>query len=109
MPYTSRIPTVMTLLEARLEAVAEKAADEVVAEAQRRVPYKSGNLHDAIHKEAGPLPGEYVVLAGDSEVFYGHLVEHGTVKTGAQPFLIPAAEDVKDNIDSISREALSGF
>ena len=64
MPYTSRIPTVMTLLEARLEAVAEKAADEVVAEAQRRAVAdpeawvtKALDQRAADPKAALPFPG----------------------------------------------------
>ena len=104
--YQSRIPYVMTLIEHQVDQVVEQVADKIVEEAQARVPRgETDRLHDAIHKEHLGA-GEYAVLAGDDEVFYGHMVEFGTVKMTARPFLVPAAEAVSGEINSIGARTL---
>lgn len=101
---TSRLPEIAAGLAHRMDTVASNAADKVVEGAQERVPVKTSRLHDAIHKEHTGL-GEYTVLAGDTEVFYGHIVEHGGARTPPHPFLMPAAEDVHNQINSLGLEA----
>lgn len=103
--YQSRIPYVMTLIEHQVDQVVERVADRIVEEAQARVPQESGRLHDAIHKEHRGV-GEYAVLAGDDEVFWGHMVEFGTVKANAHPFLVPAAEAASQEINSIGARTM---
>ena len=53
--------------------------------------------------------GEVSVIAGDSDVFYGHLVEFGTTHTPARPFLIPAAEANREEVVASVRAALKGL
>lgn len=80
-------------------------AEAIDAGAKGRAPVATGALRDAIHTEKR-AEGSYAVVAGDSKVFYGHLVEHGTTKAPAHPFLIPAAEAERNNIPEIVRHSL---
>jgi HK97 gp10 family phage protein len=80
-----------------VDVALNQGAESIAEEAQNRVPIASGKLRDAIHVDRKDT-GEVFVVAGDDEVFYGHLVEYGTTNTGAQPFLIPALEDKRATV-----------
>lgn len=81
-----------------------KSADEIADMQRRLAPEDTGALRDSITVtppgQATPAysqPGgsrvaselEAVITAGNSEVRYPHLVEHGTTKAAAQPFFWP--------------------
>jgi HK97 gp10 family phage protein len=96
MAYKSRIPQIAATLDARVTAAMRTAAEQVEQDAKARVPVATGGLRDAIHTE---MEGDSVsVIAGDDDVFYGHLVEYGTSRVPARPFLVPALESNRDNI-----------
>lgn len=104
----SRLPQIAAELRPRVSAAVKAGAELVAADASDRAPdappYGQG-LVQAIHAErAGPA--EYAVVAGDDDVFYGHLVEFGTVHSAAQPFLIPAMEAREDEAVDLVRAAL---
>lgn len=80
-----------------MDAVAREGAAMVESGAKERVSVRTGKLRDAIHIER-KAAGEYDVVAGDSEAFYGHIVEHGSVHTPPRPFLVPAGEEAKREI-----------
>lgn len=101
----SRLPQIIAELPLRIDAIARAAAEAVEERAKNRVPVRSGKLRDAIHTERQAL-GEYMVIAGNTEAFYGHIVEHGGAHTPAQPFMVPAAEDVRPEIQTIAAAAL---
>ena len=101
----SRFPQIAGELAARLDGATRAAAEIVERQAKSRVPVNTGRLRDAIHVEREGV-GEYVVVAGDTEVFYAHIVEHGGAHTAARPFMVPAAEESKAEIDVIGRSAL---
>lgn len=103
MSYTSRLHQIAAALGRKAELTEEEVADRVTERARDRVPKRTRALHNAIHKEPADGGGFYV-LAGDDDVFYGHIVELGSVHTAAQPFLIPATEETKSEIDSIGRD-----
>lgn len=94
MIVLNRLPKIIAEMPVVVDAALRGAADRVAESARGRVPVESGDLRDAIHVEKD-LRG-WSVVAGDEKVFYGHLVEHGTVKQGAQPFLVPALEEERD-------------
>lgn len=100
----SRIPLIIGELDSTLkEGVAEVA--EAIAEAARgRVPVQSGALRDAIHVE--DTEEGISVVAGDTDAFYGHIVEHGGVTTPARPFLIPAYESERPKLEDVVGEKL---
>ena len=104
----SRLPEIATGLQAKVDAALAVGANRVAAEARDRVPVNSGALRDAIRVEHDG-PGEYTVLAGDNDAFYGHLVEFGTSLTPARPFLIPAVESRRGDVLDDVKRALKGL
>ena len=92
--YRSRIPQITKSLPIQLDAGAEAAAHLIEAQAKSRAPVRTGALRDAIHVEHEGV-GEYSVVAGNTEVFYGHIVEHGGVHSPPHPFMVPALESVR--------------
>lgn len=81
----------------------ENAGKIVVAQAKRMVPVKSGKLRQSIRvaRLDGDPKQNIRVYAGNRKKdgpFYAHMVEHGTVKTPAKPFLRPALNNSKNMI-----------
>lgn len=91
-------------------AAAFAGAEIVADEARRLVPVLSGNLRDSIIVSARPIGGSAgaatvalgggitVVFVGPStsesaDGFYGHMIEFGTFKAAAHPFMTPAIEN----------------
>jgi HK97 gp10 family phage protein len=104
----SRLPEIALELEPRVDAALRATAESIEDTAKTRVPVDTGTLRDAIHVEdSGEL--EYSVVAGDTQAFYGHIVEHGSTNTPPQPFLIPAAELGRAAAEAFVREALRGL
>lgn len=103
--YQSRIPKIAAELALTLDSVADAGARMVESRAKDRVPVLSGKLRDAIHVEREGV-GEYAVIAGNTEAFYGHIVEHGSAHTPPHPFLIPAAEETRAEYVSAAKAAL---
>jgi HK97 gp10 family phage protein len=73
-----------------LKRVAEAGAEE----AKQRAPVDSGALRDSIKGdvEMGPQGYEAKVSAGDRKAFYWGMVEFGTSKKGARPYLRPGVQ-----------------
>jgi HK97 gp10 family phage protein len=96
-----RIPAIILRLEAAAEAGAYEGAKLVAERAKERVPVGKDppHLKDAIHLEEG-IDGVHVV-AGNRDVFYGHIVEHGGVNHAPHPFLMPALEESKAEISAL--------
>jgi len=94
-------------LALRLDAAAAASAEIVAARAKERAPVATGRLRDAIHVERDD--NGFAVIAGDNDVFYGHIVEHGSVRTSAHPFMIPALEESRGEILGLGRKALEGL
>ena len=92
--YRSRLPQITARLAAEMRAAEEAAAELVAERARQRVPVNTGRLRDAIHVEHDDDGA--TVVAGDTEAFYGHIVEHGGVRQAAHPFLVPALEESRD-------------
>jgi HK97 gp10 family phage protein len=87
----SRLPQIAVRLDEALGEALEDVAAAIVDGAKARVPVNTGALRDAIHWER--TDDESVrVVAGDGKVYYGHMVENGTVNQPPRPFLVPAAE-----------------
>lgn len=87
----NRLPQIAAGLRPKVAAAVKVGAQRIAETAKERVPVDDGDLQRAIHVERVG-PAEYSVVAGDENVFYGHLVEHGTVRTPPRPFLVPAKE-----------------
>lgn len=100
----SRIPEIIANLPGEIEGALKATADAIAEGAKSRVPVDSGALRDAIHVEE--VEGGYTVVAGSSEAFYGHIVEHGSSRVPPRPFLIPAAESEIPNTIERLKEAM---
>ena len=105
--FQSRIPAITAEMVPRLEAATGAGAELIAGRAKQRVPVNTGRLRDAIHVEADE--GGFAVIAGDTEAFYGHIIEHGGAHSAAHPFLIPAAEESKDEVIELVAVALRGL
>jgi len=108
MALRSRIPSIAAQLQARVDGALRAGAEAIEQQAKQRVPVASGDLRDAIHVEREAM-GEYAVVAGDDNVFYGHMVEFGTARVPARPFLVPAAEASRDTIVTAVTTVLRGL
>lgn len=109
---------VMSLPKAYLEATVpalEKSAEELAALQRRFAPEDTGALRQSIAitgpNQATPAysqPGgsrvaaenEVLVTAGNSDVRYAHLVEHGTAEAEAQPYFWPAFRMLRKRIEN---------
>lgn len=99
----SRIPEIMAEL-AEVKDSLDEPIERVAQGARERVPVETGTLRDAIHTEE--TKDGYGVIAGDTDAFYGHMVEFGTTHSAAHPFLLPAFEAERDSIESAIRDRL---
>lgn len=108
MSYKSRLPGIIAELEVKMDLVARGAAELIEQGAKSRVPVATGKLRDRIHTEHEG-PGEYAVIAGDDEVFYGHIVEHGGVHSPGRPFMTPAAEIARAAAPKLGAQILRGL
>jgi len=86
----------------------ERAAEVVATDARRRVPVDSGKLKSSIRvtRLHGDTRRNVRVYAGNRTkggAYYAHMVECGTVKMRAKPFLRPALNASKSQIQSILR------
>lgn len=102
--YRSRIPQITAKLVAEMKTAENAGADLIAQRAKGRVPVDTGKLRDAIHVEHDDNGA--AVIAGDTDVFYGHIVEHGGARTPAHPFLIPALEESRTEVEALAAAIL---
>ena len=86
----------------------ERAGQIVAAEAKRIVPVKTGSLRNSIRVVRLPDDGKQNirVYAGNRKKggpFYAHMIERGTIKMPASPFLRPALNGSKNMILTLMR------
>src|SRR3954462_6851228 len=103
--YRSRLPKIIAELAATMDGISEAGALFVAERAKQRVPVETGRLRDAIHVEKDGF-ASHAVVAGNGQAFYGHIVEHGSVKMPPHPFLIPALEESRAEIEAAAAAAL---
>lgn len=100
----SRLLPIAAELPAQVGGALEEVAEAIAESAQSKVPVESGDLRDAIHVEK--QGSDYSVVAGNENVFYGHLVEHGTTHSPPRPFLVPAAEENLETAEKLVENVL---
>jgi HK97 gp10 family phage protein len=112
----SRLPEIPEEIVVRLAEAVHEGAQRVAENARDRAPVATGALRESIHTEPAPEnktgPAEWVVAGGqvgDTDVYYGHMVEYGTAHSMPRPFLGPAAEDNRDDVVALGRRALKGL
>jgi HK97 gp10 family phage protein len=87
----------------------QEAAEVVAEDARRRVPVLSGKLKKSIRvvRLWDSKARNIRIYAGNRDkggAYYAHMVEYGTVKMRAKPFLRLALNSSKGRIQSILRE-----
>jgi HK97 gp10 family phage protein len=105
--FKSRLPQISLEIRVRLDDLVDETAEAIASAAKDRVPVDSGKLRNAIHTEERP-DGAHVV-AGNEEAFYGHIIEHGSVKTPPRPFLVPALESERTQAEAKGQAILRGL
>ena len=103
MTYSSRLPRIAAELKLKVDAVGMAAAKQTAAKAVERAP-------DAPPYGEGLVSGIEAVKRGNDHAvmapWYYVFPEFGTVNMGANPFMVPAAEEVRGDINVIARAAL---
>ena len=106
----NRLPEIQANLRLAATQSVREGANLIAARAKQRAPDAppiGEGLVDAIHVEKpANTTYTYAVVAGNDEVFWGHMQEFGTVKHAPQPFLIPAVEESKDEVTALVAKAL---
>jgi hypothetical protein len=87
MAYRSNIPRILATAALEVRAAHRASAERIAERAEADVPRDTGRTARSV--EALPTNEGYEVHVD----FPGHLIEFGSVKMGARPFLVPAAED----------------
>ena len=101
----NRLPSIAARLDETVEEAMEDAARFVAESAQARVPVATGKLRDAIHVDR--MDDDTVaVVAGNTDAWYGHIVEGGGAKTSPKPFLVPAFEANRKLIEQRISDAI---
>lgn len=105
----SRLNAIAAELKPRAVAAIHIAANGIEESAKARVPVgeSSPHLRDAIHVR--PDDDGAAVVAGNDDLFYGHMVEFGTRNAAPRPFLIPALEMRRAEVTKIVAEALKSL
>lgn len=105
----SRLPEIAAELRPRVSAAIKEGAQAVATDAQDRVPVGPPDVHLRDNFHVTRLgPAEYEVSVGDRAggPFYAHMVEHGTSHAAPRPFLIPALEANRSNVEQLVRASL---
>jgi HK97 gp10 family phage protein len=105
----SRLPTIARSLDPAVNNGLEAGAHLISRAAKQRAPDApplGKGLVEAIHVEAADEGDGYYVVAGNDDVFYGHMVENGTVHGAPRPFLIPALAANADQAVGMVRAAI---
>ena len=74
----------------------QEVAKKVETDAKTLCPVDTGDLKKSMKNYKSKYKDDgYIVWAGGGEEYYARMVEHGTVKMAAKPFLNPALEKNK--------------
>lgn len=108
MTYKSYLKDVMKAMEANKREFCEKVGVLAVAETQSLVPVLTGNLKRSITHEV--MPGNKGVYVGvTSDAPYGVIVEKGSSKQPAQPFLEPGCNNAIPKIIDVAEDIYRGL
>lgn len=103
MPLKSRIPAIVAALPRAADATVERTARVIETDATSRVPVDTGALRTSIEVFGAAGSGERTVEAGQG-LDYAPMVEFGTSRQTAQPFMTPAAMVGEKAMPRIAKE-----
>jgi HK97 gp10 family phage protein len=93
-------------IKARVEAAITDQAENVATTARENCPVRTGALKRSIRVEVGDGGMFAAVKAGGMEAPHAHLIEFGTRKMRARPYMVPALEQNKDAITRAIDDAI---
>ena len=100
------IPGLQARIEAELASAIEEAAGLVEARAKDLCPVRTGRLRDSIRAAVAEIAGDVLRAEVGTDVPYAAAVEMGTRRAAAQPFLLPALEACREEVQRIVRAAV---
>ncbi len=91
---------------------AQAAAQVFYEETKQRVPVETGRLKSSIYQvfskdNSGDGVAVYHISWNRRKAPHGHLVEFGTSKSAARPFLRPAFESVKESAVDAAKDTMA--
>lgn len=106
----SRFPGIEARIARRISTEMRHTARLIAADAVQRIHPGPNPVHlaDEIHVER-EAPASYLVVAGERDAYYGHILEHGSVQAAPRPFLLPALEAQKPDALARTRAILRGI
>lgn len=90
-------------MQGKADAIAAKAAQDIVAGAQGRAPVDTGTLKNSIQASSSG-PGRWRVVVGAD---YGVYVNYGTRFMAARPFFTESIAQVRPQFIAAMRQVLS--
>lgn len=103
MAYKSYADKVLRILKDNKREFCERVGVLAVAEAQSLVPVLTGNLKRSITHEV--MPSDKGVFIGvTSDAPYGVIVEKGSSKQTAQPYLEPGCNNAIPKIKNVAED-----
>lgn len=99
------IPNLLDTLQAKLNAALYEVGERIYDTAYDLVPVRTGNLQRSLFVEQDEATGEVVVGAAAD---YAEYVELGTSKMAAQPYLTPAYEAHRNEVEGLVWKAIGG-
>ena len=106
MSYTSHLSDVLKVMKNNKKEFSKKVGVLCVAEVQPLVPVDTGNLRRSIVSEVMEgNKGVYIGVTPNAE--YGIMVEKGTSKQPAQPYLEPGAINTIPKIINVAEDLYS--
>jgi HK97 gp10 family phage protein len=92
---SNNIEKISQEIRERVASLVAKTAEDIVADAKRNAPVRTGFLRNSIESDVdrkGNASFSRITATIRVKASYGIFVEIGTRKMAAQPFLIPAVE-----------------
>jgi HK97 gp10 family phage protein len=82
----------------KAQAIIERELAAAADDAREHVPVDSGKLHRSIRVKMDPSGQSGRLIAGGRRAPHGHLVEFGTKRMPARPYLYPAAQRARRRV-----------
>lgn len=100
----------MTKLEKALPEVSKETVQTATmameATAKEKCPVRTGRLRDSINSRIEEKGNDEITGIVSTDVEYASYVEYGTSKMSAKPYMTPAFNEHKDDIDDFFMEKL---
>lgn len=101
-------PEVLQRIDRRFLAALRERAPEIEARAKTEVPVDEGDLQKSVRVEIDERKGELYLKSGGPGARHAHLVEYGTVKMEANPFMRRTISKTRRTTTKVVKKHLSG-